>query len=88
MAAKLTLRMDERLIAAAKRHAEARGTSASRMIAAHVEALQALAAGDLGLRDLPAPSPRVRALGGVLPSMSDLEAAYLEYPVRKHACGS
>jgi len=34
VATQLTLRMDERLIEAAKRHAAARGTSVSRMVAA------------------------------------------------------
>ncbi len=85
MATKLTLRMDERLIAAAKRHAAARGTSVSRMVAAYVEALEALAAGDLGRGDLPAPSPRVRSLVGVLPSTPDPEAAYRAHLERKHA---
>ena len=69
MATKLTLRLDERLIAAAKRHAAARGTSVSRMVAAYVEALEALEAGDLEGADAPAPSHRVHSLLGVLPSV-------------------
>jgi hypothetical protein len=85
VATKLTLRMDERLIAAAKRHAAARGTSVSRMVAAYVEALEALAAGDLGRGDLPAPSPRVRSLVGVLPSTPEPEAAYRAHLERKHS---
>jgi hypothetical protein len=85
VATKLTLRMDERMIAAAKRHAAARGTSVSRMIAAYVEALEGLAAGDIGRGDWPAPSPRVRALVGVLPSTPDPEASYRAHLERKHA---
>ena len=85
MATKLTLRIDERLIEAAKRHAAARGTSVSRMVAAYVEALEALEAGDLGRGDLPAPPPRIRALVGVLPSEPDPEAAYRAHLERKHA---
>jgi hypothetical protein len=77
--------MDERLIAAAKRHAAARGTSVSRMVAAYVEALEALAAGDLGRGGFPAPSPRVRSLVGVLPSTPEPEAAYRAHLERKHA---
>jgi len=85
VATKLTLRLDERLIAAAKRHAAARGTSVSRMVAAYVEALEALDAGDLGSGDLPAPSARVRALVGVLPRTPDPEAVYRAHLERKHA---
>ncbi len=85
MATKLTLRMDERLIEAVKRHAAARGTSVSRMVAAYVEALEALAAGDLDDGDAPAPSHRVRALLGVLPNEPDPEAAYRAHLERKHA---
>ena len=85
MATKLTLRMDEHLIAAAKRHAAARGTSVSRIVAAYVEALEALAAGDLGGGDVPAPSPRVRALVGVLPGTPDPEVVYRAHLERKHA---
>ena len=84
MATKLTLRMDERLIVAAKRHAASRGTSVSRMVAAYVEALEALAAGDLGRDDSSAPSPRVRALVGVPPSAPDPEVAYRAHLERKH----
>ena len=85
MATKLTLRLDERLIAAAKRQAAARGTSVSRMVAAYVEALEALEAGDLEGADAPAPSHRVRSLLGVLPSEPDPEGTYRTHLVRKHA---
>jgi hypothetical protein len=85
VATKLTLRTDERLIEAAKRRAAARGTSVSRRVAAYVEALEALAAGDLGRGEMPAPSPRVRALVGVLPSTPDPEADYRAHLERKHA---
>jgi len=85
MATKLTLRMDERLIEAAKRHAAARGTSVSRMVAAYVEALEALAAGDLEGGDLPVPSPRVRSLVGVLPHTAEPESDYGAHLERKHA---
>lgn len=83
MATKLTLRMDERLIEAAKRQAAARGTSVSRMVAAYVEALEAASAGSRGT--LPALSDRVRALTGVLPRESDPEGTYRAYLERKHA---
>jgi hypothetical protein len=84
MATKLTLRMDERMIEAAKRHAAARGTSVSRMVAAYFAALEALSTG--GPRDgsLPPPSPRLRALVGVLPQETDPEGAYREHLERKH----
>ncbi len=85
MATKLTLRMDERVIEAAKRHAAARGTSESRMVAAHVEAPKARSAGDPGNDDAPSPSPRVRALGGVLWKGHDPEATYREHPERRQA---
>jgi hypothetical protein len=85
VATKLTLRMDERLIEAAKRHAAARDTSVSRMVAAYFEALEALASGHSVPGDLPAPSPRVRALLGVLPGESDPEGAYRAHLERKHA---
>ncbi len=85
MATKLTLRMDERLIEAAKRHAAARETSVSRMVAAYFEALDALSAGGPMPGDLPEPSPRVRALVGVLPHESDPEGAYRAHLERKHA---
>lgn len=85
MATKLTLRLDERLIAAAKRQAVARGTSVSRMVAAYVEALEALEAGDLEGADAPAPSHRVRSLVGVLPSEPDPEGTYRTHLERKHA---
>lgn len=85
MATKLTLRMDERLIEAAKRHAASRGTSVSRMLAAYVEALEALDAGDVEGGDVLAPSPRVRALVGVLPGTPEPEAEYRAHLERKHA---
>ena len=84
MATKLTLRLDERLIAAAKRHAAARGTSVSRMVAAYVEALEALEAGDLENQDAPASSRRVRTLLGVLPNEPDPEGTYRAHLERKH----
>ena len=84
MATRFTLRPGERLIAAAKRHAAVRGTSVSRMVAAYVEALEALEAGDLEHADTPAPSHRVRALLGVLPSEPDPEGTYRAHLERKH----
>jgi hypothetical protein len=56
VATRLTLRMDERLIETAKRHAAARETSVSRMVAAYFEALDALSAGGPLPGDLPVPS--------------------------------
>jgi hypothetical protein len=85
MATKLTLRMDERLIEAAKRHAAARETSVSRMVAAYFEALDALSAGGPLPEGLPAPSARVRALVGVLPPEPGPEGAYRAHLGRKHA---
>ena len=85
MATKLTLRMDERLIEAAKRQAAARGTSVSRMVAAYVEALEALEGGNPEDDDTPAASHRVRALLGVLPQESDPEASYRAHLERKHS---
>jgi hypothetical protein len=85
MATKLTLRMDERLIEAAKRHAAARATSVSRMVAAYFEALDALSAGGSVPGDLPLPSPRVRALVGVLPQEPDPDGTYRAHLERKHA---
>jgi hypothetical protein len=54
------------------------------MVAAYVEVLEALAAGDLENEDAPAPSHRVRALVGVLPSEPDPEGTYLAHPECKH----
>ena len=85
MATKLTLRMDERVIEAAKRQAAARGTSVSRMVAAYVEALEALEGGDLENDDALAASPRVRALVGVLPKESDPETSYRAHLEHKHS---
>jgi hypothetical protein len=84
MATKLTLRIDEHLIAVAKRHAAAHETSVSRMVAAYFEALDVLSSSGGVSDDLPAPSPRVRALVGVLPREADPEAAYQAYLSRKH----
>lgn len=84
MTTKLTLRMDERLIEVAKRHAAAHGTSVSRMVAAYFEALEALSS-DVPTGDLPAPSERLRALVGVLPAEPDPEGAYRAHLERKHA---
>jgi hypothetical protein len=85
VATKLTLRMDERLIEAAKRHAAARQTSVSRMVAAYFGALDALSAGGPLPDDLPLPSSRVRALVGVLPHEPDPEGVYRTHLGRKHA---
>ena len=84
MATKLTLRMDERLIEVAKRHAAAHGTSVSRLVAAYFEALQALSA-NVERGALPAASDRIMALVGVLPSESEPEQAYRAHLERKHA---
>jgi hypothetical protein len=85
MATKLTLRIDEHLIEVAKRHAAARETSVSRMVAAYFAALDVLSSSGDVPDDFPAPSPRVRALVGVLPLESDPEAAYQAYISRKHS---
>jgi hypothetical protein len=77
--------LDERLIAAAKRHAAARGTSVSRMVADYFEALEALEALSAGELAVPTPSSRVRALVGVLPQELDPEEAYRAHLERKHA---
>lgn len=85
MATKLTLRMDERLIDVAKRHAAAHDTSVSRMVAAYFEVLEALATDPSGRGALPEPSDRVRALVGVLPNQADPEGTYRAYLERKYA---
>ena len=85
MTTKLTLRMDDRLIEAAKRHAAAHGTSVSRMVAAYFEALQALSVDAATREALPEPSERLRALVGVLPAEPDPEGAYRAHLERKHA---
>ncbi len=84
MTTKLTLRMDEHLIEVAKRHAAAHDTSVSRMVAAYFEALEALSS-VVPTGDLPAPSERLRALVGVLPTEPDPEGAYKAHLERKHA---
>ncbi|MDF1522463.1 MAG: DUF6364 family protein [Trueperaceae bacterium] len=84
MTTKLTLRMDEHLTEVAKRHAATHDTSVSRMVAAYFEALEALSA-DAERGALPAPSDRLRALVGVLPSEPEPEKAYRAYLEVKHA---
>jgi hypothetical protein len=85
VATKLTLRMDERLIEVAKRHAAAHDTSVSQMVATYFEALDALSV-DARKRDpLPTPSPLVRSLVGVLPCADDPEGAYRTHLEHKHA---
>lgn len=85
MATKLTLRLDERLIDVAKRHAAAHDTSVSKMVEAYFSALQALSADTAAPGEIPEPSDRVRALVGVLPNETDPEGAYRAYLERKHA---
>lgn len=85
MTTKLTLRMDERLIEVAKRHAAAHETSVSRMVAAYFEALEALSVEAVTRGPVPEPSERVRALVGVLPAEPDPEGAYRAHLERKHA---
>lgn len=84
MATKLTLRMDERLIEVAKRHAAAHETSVSQMVAAYFAALDALAADAAVAGALPEPSERLRALVGVLPAEPDPEGAYRAHLEREH----
>jgi len=83
MATKLTLRMDERLIEVAKRHAAEHDTSVSQMVAAYFGALEALSADGLEPGTLPPPSARVRALIGVLPQEADPEGAYRAHLERR-----
>ena len=84
MTTKLTLRMDERLIEVAKRHAAAHETSVSRMVAAYFAALEALTADAATRGPLPEPSERLRALVGVLPAEPDPEGTYRAHLERKH----
>ena len=83
MTTKLTLRMDERLIEVAKRHAATHETSVSRMVAAYFAALEALTADEAASG--PEPSERIRALVGVLPAEPDPEGAYRAHLERTHA---
>jgi hypothetical protein len=85
VARKLTLRMDERLIEVAKRHAAAHDTSVSQMDTAYFEALDALSVDAKARGPRPVPSPLVRSLVGVLPREDDPEGTYRKNLERKHA---
>ena len=86
MNTKLTLRLDEDLIGAAKRHAAAGGKSVSRLVEDYFAVLVAL--------DEPAPgeiTPGVRRLLGILraadPDAGEGEAAYRGHLERRHLGG-
>ena len=79
MNTKLTLRLDDELIASAKRHSAKVGKSVSRLVAdyfALIDADYALRASDL--------TPRVRSLLGSLANASVDEADYRAHLERKH----
>jgi len=76
---KLTLRLDDELIASAKRHSAKAGKSVSRLVAdyfALIDADDTLRASDL--------TPRVRSLLGSLANASVDEADYRAHLERKH----
>ena len=79
MNTKLTLRLDDELIASAKRHSAKAGKSVSRLVAdyfALIDADDTLRASDL--------TPRVRSLLGSLSNASVDEADYRAHLERKH----
>ena len=79
MNTKLTLRLDDELIASAKRHSAKAGKSVSRLVAdyfALIDADDTLRASDL--------TPRVRSLLGSLANASVDEADYRAHLERKH----
>ncbi len=79
MATKLTLRMDETLIEQAKREAERRGKSLSRLVADYFERLERLRGEDDN--DLP---PITRRLRGIAAGSELTEEDYRRHLEEKH----
>lgn len=79
MATKLTLRMDETLIEQAKREAERRGKSLSRLVADYFERLERLREEDEN--DLP---PITRRLRGIAAGSELTEEDYRRHLEEKH----
>ena len=81
MNTKLTLRLDDELVRAAKRHAISSGKSVSRLVADYFALIDAGAApADADLT----PTPRVRALLGALAGSAVDEQDYRRYLEDKH----
>ena len=83
MNTKLTLRLDDELIASAKRHSAKAGKSVSRLVADYFALIDAddTAKDALRASDL---TPRVRSLLGSLANASVDEADYRAHLERKH----
>lgn len=79
MATKLTLRMDETLIERAKRQAERRGKSLSRLVAEYFERLERLGGDDEN--ELP---PITRRLRGIAAGCELTEEEHRRYLEEKH----
>ena len=79
MQTKLTLRLDEELIARAKEHAKRTGRSVSQMVADYFALLESAP----GLTEPPMP-PRVGELRGVLSNSDADELDYRRYLEEKH----
>ena len=81
MQAKLTLRLDDKLIAEAKDHARRQGKSLSMMVADYFQSFSTDSTESVHLSDLP---PATRALHGLLKSSSVDEADYHRHLEQKH----
>ncbi len=77
MKTKLTLRLDEKLIASAKRHSAESGKSVSQLVADYVALI------DAQDRDIEI-TPRVRSLRGVLAGSGLDESDYRRHLEKKH----
>jgi hypothetical protein len=79
MNTRLTLRLDEKLIASAKRHSAASGRSVSQLVADFISLLEAQSTStDVEV------TPRVRALRGVLAGSELDEGEYRRHLENKH----
>ncbi len=79
MQTKLTLRIDDRLVVRAKRHARTRGKSVSRMVSDFFSLL-----GEDGEGEEPLLPPVVRALKGSLRGKDVDESDHLRHLLEKH----
>jgi hypothetical protein len=78
---KLTLRLDQKLINRAKKHAKEQGTSVSKLVANYFEALESPQKG----RFEEALPPITKSLAGVLKGASFSEKDYQSYLEDKHS---
>ena len=76
---KLTLSVDEDVVAAAKRYAEQQGTSVSKLVQRYLDAVAR--PGKLSREDLP---PITRRLSGVLKGVKFDREEYIDYLDRKY----